>query len=195
MLAQIDGQVQVVQEVGGGLQVFLEQMAAPDVFGRVLLGTFAAAVVVASAAFSSSIAESRLRSRDLHFFLGQIFDQTNDVHVLVTSNKSIGFSPLVTVGESVYNLEPLSFRNTVKLFAFHCPHLHSSRERKDLLEELGGRHKFAEDDEVAQIIKSMLGGGVPAKTFAIAFEMTEEEFQELKGMGDVKERNDNSSEE
>lgn len=134
-------------------------------------------------------------AQDLHFFLGQIFDQTNDVHVLVTSNKSIGFSPLVTVGESVYNLEPLSFRNTVKLFAFHCPHLHSSRERKDLLEELGGRHKFAEDDEVAQIIKSMLGGGVPAKTFAIAFEMTEEEFQELKGMGDVKERNDNSSEE
>ena len=134
-------------------------------------------------------------AQDLHFFLGQIFDQTNDVHVLVTSNKSIGFSPLVTVGESVYNLEPLNFRNTVKLFAFHCPHLHSSRERKDLLEELGGRHKFAEDDEVAQIIKSMIGGGVPAKTFAIAFEMSEEEFQELKDMGDVKEKNDNSSEE
>merc|ERR1712194_593951 len=55
--------------------------------------------------------------------------------ILVTSNESIGASSLVNVGESVHNLGPLDFQNTIKLFAYHCPHLHSARERKELLEE------------------------------------------------------------
>lgn len=115
-------------------------------------------------------------AQDLYFFLGEVLDQTKNVHVLVTSNNSIGLSPLVTVGESVHSLGPLNFRNTVKLFAFHCPHLHSSRERKELVEELSR----SEDDKVAGEIMSILGGGIPAKTFAIAYEMTPDGFQALK---------------
>jgi len=123
-------------------------------------------------------------AQDFHFFLGQIFEQTKDVHVLVTSNQSIGSPSLVSVGESVYNLGPLNFRNTVKLFAFHCPHLHSSRERKELLDELsshtGMNNRLAEDNKIAEKIKSTLGGGIPAKTFAVAYEITAEGFQDLK---------------
>merc|ERR1712194_751551 len=64
-------------------------------------------------------------AQDFHFFLGQIFAERKDVSVLVTSNESIGASSLVNVGESVHNLGPLDFQNTIKLFAYHCPHLHS----------------------------------------------------------------------
>lgn len=129
-------------------------------------------------------------AQDFNFFLGQIFAETKDVHVLITSNKSIGLSPLVSVGEDVYNLGPLNFRNTVKLFAFLCPHLHSSRERKELVEALASHtvmNRLAEDDEASEKIKSALGGGIPAKAFAVAYEMTAEEFQELKSIGADKE--------
>lgn len=116
--------------------------------------------------------------QDFHFFLRQIFSQTEDVSVLVTSNESMGLSSLDNVGESVYNLGPLDFRNTVKLFAFHCPHLHSARERKELVEGLAPR--AAKERSEWQSIKSNLGGGIPAKTFAVAYEMSEEDFEALK---------------
>jgi len=120
-------------------------------------------------------------AQDFHFFLGRIFEQTKDVHVLVTSNKSIG--SLVSVGESVHNLEPLNFRNTVKIFAFHCPHLHSSRERKAFVEQLASHtvmNNSGENDAAVEQIKLKLGGGIPAKIFAGAYEMTAADFEELK---------------
>merc|ERR1711933_18300 len=123
-------------------------------------------------------------AQDFHFFLGQIFAKTKDVSVLVTSKKSIGLSSLENVGESIHNLEPLDFRNTIKLFAYHCPHLHSPRERKELLEELTShteRNKPAEDD-LSKLIKSIVGGGIPARTFAVAYSMSIEEFKQLKNL-------------
>jgi hypothetical protein len=131
-------------------------------------------------------------AQDFHFFLGQIFAETKDVNVLVTSNESIGLSSLVNVGESLYNLRPLNFRNTIKFFAYHCPHLHSSRERKELLEELASHTEINQpaEDKLSKQIKSILGGGIPAKTFAVAYEMSLEEFQQLKNIvkdkGEVK---------
>ena len=139
-------------------------------------------------------------AQDFHFFLGQIFERTENVHVLVTSNESIGLKSLVGVGESVYNLGPLNFRNTVKLFAFHCPHLHSPRERKDLVEQIAPHHhnRLAEDDEDSAKIKSILGGGIPAKTFAVAYEMTSDEFLEFKriafGKGSLMNKNNKPTE-
>lgn len=121
-------------------------------------------------------------TQDFHYFLGQIFEKTKDVSVLITSNEPIGLTSL-GVGESVYNLGPLNFRNTVKLFGFHCPHLHCARERKELQEGLASHavmNKLAEDDEFSQEIKSKLGGGVPAKTYAVAYEMSAGDFSLLK---------------
>ena len=123
-------------------------------------------------------------AQDFHFFLGQIFAETKDVSVLVTSNKSIGLLSLANVGESVYNLEPLNFKNTVKLFAYHCPRLHSPRERKELLKELAPDTEINKpmEDEISKQIKSILGGGIPAKAFTIAYEISVEEFQQLKNI-------------
>lgn len=134
-------------------------------------------------------------AQDFHFFLGQIFEQTKDVHVLVTSHKSIGLSPLLSVGESVYELGPLNFRNTVKFFAFHCPHLHSSRERKELVEQLASHtimNRLTENDKDLAKVKSMLGGGVPSSIFAAAYEMTAEEFEEFKQVGEDKGNDENN---
>ena len=138
----------------------------------------------------TEILDGTTEAQDFHFFLGQIFAETKDVHVLVTSNKSIGLSPLASVGETVHELGPLNFRNTVKLFAFHCPHLHSARERKELVERFASHavvNRLAEDDDVSEKVMAMLGGGIPAKTFVVAHEMTVEEFDELKVIADKRE--------
>ena len=123
-------------------------------------------------------------AQDFRLFLGQIFTDTKDVHVMITSKKLIGLSPPVGVGEIIYELGPLTLRNTVKLFAFLCPRVHSPHERKELLEVLvpgvdtNGHAEAA--DERSYKINAILGGGIPAKTFSIAYQMSSEEFEELK---------------
>jgi len=128
-------------------------------------------------------------AQDFQFFLGQIFAETKDVHVLISSDKSLGLLQLAGVGEDTYKLGPLSFRSTVKLFAFCCPHLQSSRERKELLDLLAPETDIPEDDsrsnEVSEKVKSMLGDGIPARILSAAYQMTVEEFNELKSYATV----------
>ena len=72
----------------------------------------------------------------------------------------------------------------MELFAFLCPRVHSPHERKELLEVLvpgvdtNGHAEAA--DERSYKINAILGGGIPAKTFSIAYQMSSEEFEELK---------------
>lgn len=125
--------------------------------------------------------------QDFQFFLGQIFAETKDVHVLISSNKSLGLLQLTGVGEAIYNLGPLDFRSTVKLFSFWCPHLQSSGERKDLLDLLAPEpgsldSEHTPDTEVSTTVMTMLGDGIPARTISAAYSMTIEEFNELKSL-------------
>lgn len=125
--------------------------------------------------------------QDFQFFLGQIFAETKDVHVLISSNKSLGLLQLTGVGEAIYNLGPLDFRSTVKLFSFWCPHLQSSGERKDLLDLLAPEPGSLDseptpDTEVSTTVMTMLGDGIPARTISAAYSMTIEGFNELKSL-------------
>lgn len=126
-------------------------------------------------------------AQDFKFFLGQILAETKDVHVLISSDKSLGLLQLTGVGEDMYELGPLNFRSTVKLFTFCCPHLQSSHERKELLDLLAPETDIPGDadsrsDEVTEKVKSMLGDGIPARILSAAYQMTVEEFNELKSL-------------
>jgi hypothetical protein len=127
-------------------------------------------------------------AQDFQFFLGQILAETKDVHVLITSDKSLGLLQLTGVGEDMYELGPLNFRSTVKLFTFCCPHLQSSRERKELLDllapetDIPGNDESRNSNEVTEKIKSMLGDGIPARILSASYQMTVEEFNELKSL-------------
>ncbi len=126
-------------------------------------------------------------AQDFKFFLGQILAETKGVHVLISSDKSLGLLQLTGVGEDMYELGPLNFRSTVKLFTFCCPHLQSSRERKELLDLLAPETDIPGDaesrsDEVNEKMKSMLGDGIPARILSAAYQMPVEEFNELKSL-------------
>jgi hypothetical protein len=60
------------QQAVDSLGEFLDRLTTGDYFGFVILGCIASAVVVGSGALSSSIAEGRLRGRQLHFLLGML---------------------------------------------------------------------------------------------------------------------------
>ncbi len=126
-------------------------------------------------------------AQDFKFFLGQILAETKGVHVLISSDKSLGLLQLTGVGEDMYDLGPLNFRSTVKLFTFCCPHLQSSHERKELLDLLAPETDIPGDaesksDQVTEKVKSMLGDGIPARILSAAYQMTVEEFNELKSL-------------
>jgi hypothetical protein len=78
-------------------------------------------------------------SLDLRVFLRQLFDQTTqNVKVLVTSSRSLDLQTLPGIGvaETIVAVGPLTLRNTVRLFARLCPHLHTAKERRRFLETL-----------------------------------------------------------
>jgi nucleoside-triphosphatase THEP1 len=135
-------------------------------------------------AFERIDALERADAQDFQFFLSQIFAETKDVHVLISSDKSLGLLQLAGVGEGTYKLEPLSFRSTMKLFAFWCPHLQSSRDRKELLDLIAPEtdilDEFRSCVDVSGKVKSMLGDGIPARILSAAHQMSIEEFNELK---------------
>lgn len=55
-----------------------------DYSGFVILGFLLSAVIVGSGAFASSIAESRIRGRDFHFFLGMLIPVVYPIIILVS---------------------------------------------------------------------------------------------------------------
>lgn len=77
---------------------------------------------------------------------------------------------------------PLNFRSTVRLFSRLCPHLHTARDRRVLLESL----VWPEDQAEVTInsrdvsprtcaILEKLGEGVPGRILKRAYEMGEQE--------------------
>ena len=72
----------------------------------------------------------------------------------------------------------------MKLFAFWCPHLQSSRDRKELLDLIAPEtdilDEFRSCVDVSGKVKSMLGDGIPARILSAAHQMSIEEFNELK---------------
>ena len=124
-------------------------------------------------------------AQDFHFFLRRILADTTDVHVLMTSVKPLGSGTAVGAVENVYTLGPLRFRSTVKLFAYLCPLLHSSRQRKDLIGQLTSHletNPLAEPlvDETSRRIMELLGDGIPARTFDVANQITADTLDYLR---------------
>lgn len=94
--------------------------------------------------------------------------------------------PGAGVGESLVSVGPLDFRSTVRLFSRLCPHLHTARDRRVLLESL----VWPEDQAEVTInsrdvsprtcgILERLGEGVPGRILKRAYEMGDAEVLQL----------------
>ena len=123
------------------------------------------------------VLEGSDESQEFPLFLRSLFRETQKTRVLITARKPLGLSSLGGVGERVYNLVPLTFKNTVSLFAILCPHAHTSERRRRLIEHLVSDHTQADlrlsDEglkETSRDILKRLGEGIPSKTFEVVRE-------------------------
>ena len=124
-------------------------------------------------------------AQEIPMVLDTLFSGTKFVSVLLTGKRPLGIASL---GEHPYNLGPLNFANTIRLFSNLCPHLHTPSERGALLRRLIGDyhdqvHLYPGDSGMSDRTKyvlSFMGDGVPAKIEKAAYSMSREDLQKLQ---------------
>lgn len=126
--------------------------------------------------------------QDLPMILSTLLYDTKQVKVLLTGRYSLGQPSIGGQVEHPYNLGPLNFADSVRLFGNLCPHLHTPSERglfcSELMQE--GREcsqSFPGDAGMssrAQAIFSLVGDGIPAKIEKAAYSISKEDLSKLR---------------
>ena len=82
-------------------------------------------------------------------------------------------------------MKPLNLKNTVQLFGMLCPYIHTSNERRHLIENLvdiNESHLYATEKLISvqsKAILNILGEGIPSRTFDVSYKMTRKEYDHL----------------
>lgn len=136
------------------------------------------------------IKSSEVDCLELPKILSTILYETKQVRVVVTAVNSLGQASIGGQVEHSYPLGPLTFANTVKLFAKLCPHLHTPSERdmisKNLVREDGDQMNILPGDpklnKRTESILSVIGNGVPAKIERAAYSISREALSRLHNL-------------
>ena len=125
-------------------------------------------------------------AEEFPMLLSTLFRGTKNVKVLVTGRRPLGIPSLGGQVEYPFPLGPLTFENTLRLFANLCPHLHTAGERHKLFEQLatdGEQSELRPSDsginERTKSIFKMIGDGVPSKIEQAAYEISSESLRLL----------------
>ena len=133
------------------------------------------------------IKSSDVECLELPKILSTILYETKQVRVVITALNSLGQPAIGGQVEHSYKLGPLTFSNTVKLFAKLCPHLHTPSERGMLSKKLVRN----EEDQMNLLpgdpklkrrsidILSVIGDGIPAKIERAAYGISREDLSRL----------------
>ena len=124
----------------------------------------------------------------LPMILSSLLYDTKQVKVLLTGKTALGQPSIGGQVEHPFNLGPLNYSNTVKLFVNLCPHLHTPSERGSVFKKL-----VAENDEQAKLlpgdskmnnrtknILTLVGEGVPARIEKAAYRISKEDMDKLQ---------------
>uniref|UniRef100_A0A7S1UPK7 CHAT domain-containing protein n=1 Tax=Grammatophora oceanica TaxID=210454 RepID=A0A7S1UPK7_9STRA len=79
----------------------------------------------------TELLEGEDEAQDFPMFLSNLFRETRNVRVVLTSRQPLGIPSLGGVVEQPHYLRPLDFANTVRLFAKLSPELHTPKARQD----------------------------------------------------------------
>lgn len=136
----------------------------------------------------TELLEKSDEAQELPMILSTLLYETKQVKVLLTGTRPLGQPSIGGQVEHPFNLGPLNFANTVKLFANLCPHLHTPSERGLLFNKLSGDCEdqaglYPGDRNMnAQTKKTltMLGEGIPATIEKAAYGMSKEDLQQMQ---------------
>lgn len=133
------------------------------------------------------IRSSDVECLELPKILSTILYETKQVRVVITALNSLGQPAIGGQVEHSYSLGPLTFANTVKLFAKLCPHLHTPSERgmlsKKLVQNDEDQMNLLPGDSKLKKrtigILSVIGDGIPAKIEKAAYGISREDLSRL----------------
>jgi len=134
------------------------------------------------------IKSSDVECLELPKILSTILYETKQVRVVITAHSSLGQPAIGGQVEHPYSLGPLTYVNTVKLFANLCPHLHTPSERGMLVKKL-----IRNDEDQMNLLPdnprlkarmtgifSVIGDGIPAKIEKAAYGISREDLERLQ---------------
>lgn len=127
-------------------------------------------------------------AQELPMILSTLLYDTKQVKVVLTGKHSLGQPSIGGQVEHPYNLGPLNFANTVRLFANLCPHLHTPSERGLFFTELMTfcgpcSQLFPGDPHMAERsreIFSMVGDGIPSKVEKAAYSISKNDLTDMR---------------
>jgi hypothetical protein len=133
------------------------------------------------------IKSSDVECLELPKILSTILYETKQVRVIITALDSLGQPAIGGQVEHRILLGPLTFANTVKLFAKLCPHLHTPSERgmlsKKLVRNDEDQMNLLPGDSKLKTrtigILSVIGDGIPAKIERAAYGISREDLSRL----------------
>jgi CHAT domain/Leucine Rich repeat len=125
-------------------------------------------------------------AEEFPMLLSTLFRGTKNVKVLVTGSHPLGIPSLGGQVEYPFPLGPLTFENTLRLFANLCPHLHTAGERHKLFERLATDGEQSElrpgdsgiSDRTKAIFKT-IGDGIPSRIEQAAYDISSDNLREL----------------
>lgn len=125
-------------------------------------------------------------AEEFPMLLSTLFRGTKNVKVLVTGRRPLGIPSLGGQVEYPFPLGPLSFANTLRLFANLCPHLHTAGERHKLFERLASDGEQSElrpvdkgVNERTKAIFKIVGDGIPSRIEQAAYDISSDSLQVL----------------
>jgi hypothetical protein len=137
----------------------------------------------------TELLEKSDESQEMPMILSTILYETKQVKVIITARNALGQPSIGGQVEHPYKLGPLTFANSVKLFANLCPHLHTPSERGQLSKTLV-RDEDQEDllptaatiNSRTKTIFAMIGDGIPAKIEKCAYSVSLDELSRLQDL-------------
>ena len=135
----------------------------------------------------TELLEKSDEEQELPMILSTLLYDTKHTRVLLTGRHSLGQPSVGGQVEHQFNLGPLNFANSVKLFANLCPLFHTPSERGALLDQLtrdfeDEAHLLPSDPKMSEKlckVMSMLGDGVPAKIEKAAYRLSKDDLAQL----------------
>lgn len=127
-------------------------------------------------------------AQELPMILSTLLYETKQVKVILTGKHSLGHPSIGGQVEHPYNLGPLNFANSIRLFGNLCPHLHTPSERgrfcSGLIHRSGESADMFPDDgqmsDECRLLFSVIGDGVPSKIEKAAYNISKDDLKKLQ---------------
>jgi len=136
----------------------------------------------------TELLEKTDESQEFPMILSTLLYETKQVKVILTAKHPLGQPSIGGQVEHPFNLGPLNFADSVRLFSNLCPHLHTPSVRGLLVKQLVNEDRHQGDlypgdaalTKRSKDILAIVGEGIPARIEKAAYSISKEDLARLQ---------------